>query len=328
MNMQSLVSSLTSRFFVLGFAGWVLATGLLSAQQFQATASGSLTASGICTPIGPPLGNGTCPTPGTNTYSGPITNTPVMVYGGSPSTGQSQVTASLAGSSLTVSAWSSLNSGTSSSVFLSLSAPAYAGVRLQISVVAGPVSGSGSVTVNGQNYTWAQDLDVVTPANGVLPITISCSTSAGGFSFNSSAAATVSWSYPGVVAAGAPTPGCLGPAVAWTRGVPKLGSASFGITCANSHPSLGAVSVIGLGGLSASPFVYDAVNVWIDPNLPLGTLYLGSNAQGEILHPLPLPAAPSFQGMDLWAQWLLLEPSGCTPLGLSGSNAIRVTLQS
>ena len=319
-------SALVISSVVLGSALALLASRL-PAQQFQATATGSLIASGQCAPVGPPLGNGTCPTPATNSYSGAITGPSVTVVGGSSFFGQSQVTANMSGSSLTTSVSATSSATGSSQVTLLLRAPAYAGVRLQISVLAVAGTGVGSVTVDGQSYTWIQDLDVVTPSNGVLPISISCATLYGGF-YNSHVTATVSWSYPGVVTAGAPTPGCLGPAVAWTRGVPQLGNSGFGVTCANAHPSLGAVSVIGLGGLATTPFVYDSVNVWIDPNLPLGTLYLGSNAQGEILHPLPLPAAPSFHGMRLWAQWLLLEPSGCTPMGLSGSNAIRMTLES
>lgn len=135
-----------------------------------------------------------------------------------------------------------------------------------------------------------------------------------------------SWTYPGVAAAGGPTPGCLGPAVAWTRGIPRVGNSSFGFTLSNAHPFLGAVSCVGLGGLS-TPFVYDGVNVWLDPNLPISTLYLSSTASGDVFHPLGVPNRPSFQGMVVWTQFLLLEPPGCMPLGLSGSNAIRVTLQ-
>ena len=158
------------------------------------------------------------------------------------------------------------------------------------------------------------------PAGGLV-VQVTLPTTSG-----ASATVDLTWDHPGVALAGAPTPGCLGDAVCWTRGIPEVGDSAFAITCANAHPSLGAVSVIGLGGLT-TPFVYDSVDVWVDPGQPLGTLYFPSDPNGDLLHPLPIPAQPSFQGVTLHAQWLLLEPPGCTPEGLSGSNAIRVTIQ-
>ena len=98
------------------------------------------------------------------------------------------------------------------------------------------------------------------------------------------------------------------------------------MTCANAHPFRGGVSVIGLGGLT-TPFVYDFVDIWVDPNQPLGTLYVPSNAAGEMLYPLAIPSHPSYLGLTLYGQWVLLEPPGCTPLNVSGSNAIRFTVQ-
>ncbi|MCA8953716.1 MAG: FG-GAP repeat protein [Planctomycetes bacterium] len=131
--------------------------------------------------------------------------------------------------------------------------------------------------------------------------------------------------FPGVHAYGTPTPGCLGPAVCWSRGAPHLANGSFGLTAENAHPNLGGVAIVGLGGLS-TPVVYNLVDVWVDPGLPFATHYWQSNAAGEMFHPLPIPAQPSFLGLPLFGQFLVFEPTGCTASGLSGSNALRIEI--
>ena len=86
------------------------------------------------------------------------------------------------------------------------------------------------------------------------------------------------------------------------------------------------ITVSVLEQLGHTLLVYGYVDVWLDPAQPIVTLYLASDANGDILHPLPLPSHPSFLGLGLYAQFIVLEPSGCTPLDLSGSNSIHLTV--
>lgn len=229
--------------------------------------------------------------------------------------------------------WASWNGGganphpisTNATATVNLLAPTGAGVRLWITSTMAPHGGSSSITVLGNTYTNPNLLiDAVVPPGGLSFSLQTDALAQNGWGTGSSGYITVRWLYP-VVPTGTPTPGCLGDAIAWTRGMPWLGSNTFGITCSNAHPSLGGVSVIGLGGLT-TPFVYDFVNVWVDPYQPLATLYLPSDPNGNLLHLLPIPIHQSFLGMTLHAQWLLLEPANCAPLGLSASNAIRITI--
>ena len=221
-------------------------------------------------------------------------------------------------------------------VTLTLQAPAGAGVRLTLRHThnnPGPLgSTSATVTAAGQNWTSngmtspspgtdSHVIDTIMPAGG-LDVQVSHMT---GGPFNQ-ATLLVIWDYPGVDEAGGPTPGCLGPAVCWTQGIPELGNTGFGFTCANAHPGAGGVGAIGLGGVT-TPWVYDFVDIWLDPNLPIATSYFPSSAAGDIFYPLPLPADGSFLGVVLVGQWVLLEPPGCMPLNVSGSNAVKATLQ-
>ena len=116
--------------------------------------------------------------------------------------GYAVVTAGMAGSSITVDAYSAATGSTVSQVNLQLTAPAQAGVRLQVSVASySVVPASAVVGIAGQSYQFSQVVDAMTPSTGVLPVTISCSTPVSGF-YSSGVTVTVSWSYPGVVVAG------------------------------------------------------------------------------------------------------------------------------
>ncbi|MCA8977313.1 MAG: hypothetical protein KDC98_21505 [Planctomycetes bacterium] len=281
------------------------------AQSFGASATGTLYATG---------GGGSTP----QTYTGAITPPGTSIssagwFGG----GWARVTFGVSSLGLDMSATDA--GGANGTVVLTLDAPAGAGVRVQI---AGYVSllGSYSVDILGTTYspTGPLAVDAVVPAGG-LPITAHCGANGYPFYF-SQTTLSLSWSYPGVSVAGTPTPGCRGDAVAWTNGIPTLGNSGFGVTCSNAHPLRGGVSLIGLGGLS-TPFAYDYVDVWVDPTRPLATLYVPSNAAGEMVQAMPIPGHASFVGLQLFAQWILLEPPGCTPLDLSGSNAIAITVQ-
>lgn len=306
----------------------------LPAQQTYATASGSLYTSvtlggcafgGICVP--PPTTYG-------DIYTGPITaagvsaqiswpgwHSPYPLPGGTPMPGGSAtVSASLLSNSLVVDfqgsggfPWSDR-----ADIDLSLHGPANQEVHLQLPV--NPFT--TTVTVAGQSLGQGSAMVTNIPANGVLPISVLVTRSV----LQGTGSMTLSWSYPNVTNAGAATPGCLGPAIAGAQGEPLLGNTGFGITCANAPASSGALSIIGLSGFSTTPLNIAGINLWVDPNLPVSTSFQTSDAQGDILRPLPVPADPNLVGLEMWAQFLLVEPAGCTPTNLSASNALRIVV--
>jgi len=132
---------------------------------------------------------------------------------------------------------------------------------------------------------------------------------------------------PAISFVGGPTPGCRGSATIWTNSLPNLGNGTFTITCDNMHPSIGGVIALGFAGV-ATPFFYDGVRIWMDPAMPIVTAYRQSNSLGRAGYHLPLPNHATFAGLSLWAQWIPLEPAGCTQHNVSSSTAIRITLQS
>ncbi|MEQ1631660.1 MAG: hypothetical protein ABL997_04765 [Planctomycetota bacterium] len=210
---------------------------------------------------------------------------------------------------------------------LVLQAPVGAGVRITLATANGTTQGMVWLTIAGQDYWPLQAphttvVDAVVPAGGLL-VKVRNYASTGGLIIADSVL-DVTWDYPGVALAGTPTPGCLGPAAAWTNGIPRLGNSAFALQCANA-PSAGGFLALSLGGLP-TPINFASVEIWLDPNAVIRTCYLASAANGDLSYPLWIPANPSFQGVNLWAQFLLLEPPNCTPSGLSGSNAIQVTL--
>ena len=293
---------------VAALAAGLAASGL-PAQVFSATGSGQLTAMAL----------GGAP----QTYSGPITATPSTVQT-SGAIGIAAATATLLPAQLTVRVSSAASATASATVSVTLQGPVGAGVR--VGVTGGsmsPVPGTFSVVVQGQPQLSGAEVDYQLPVGG-LGISVSASVPFSGFNF-SLVDLGVSWSYPGVTTVGAPTPGCLGPSVAWTQGLPKRGNVGFGFTGTNAQPQLGAVLGLGLGGLM-TPFAFGSVQVWLDPSVPIDPIYVPSNATGALLHPLPIPNQPTLVGLQLFAQWIVFEPPGCMPLDVSGSNAIRVTL--
>lgn len=137
----------------------------------------------------------------------------------------------------------------------------------------------------------------------------------------------LTWFTPGVTEAGAPTPGCHGPATCWTNGSPRLGDSRFQVVCSDAPPSLGGIAALGRGRRTV-PFVYDGVNGWLDPNLPIFTNYVAADPAGTLRYPLPIPNHPGYLGFTLVAQYILFEPTGCMQaFGLSGSSAAQVVVQ-
>lgn len=328
-----------------GFSLSVLAIVLAPsvAQRPTGSASGSLQ---VCVPF--------------PSYTGVIPATGVSVSGwcGSPgpfpTSGSATTTASCSDTQFTLGGQGSANlyfSGSyamGATVTVLLQAPAGANALLQLShqstlsVQPGTsVSGSGSITVTipGQTYTrptatnssGSASWPVVVPAGG-LTISVTYSESVNAVTLtsllgvSSSTTLNLSWSYPGVTQAGGPSPGCLGPADCWTNGSPRIGTSGFGFHLSHAPANGAAAAVLGLGGLT-TPLPFGGLNVWIDPAQPFVLDLVPTDASGTAFDPLPLPNNAALIGFAVWCQFLPLEPPGCTPSGLSASNAVRIVVQ-
>lgn len=291
----------------------VLVVGRLPAQRYCAAASGTLDASPLSSQAG-------------GLYTGPITSSWVHATASHPGGQWSFLIARQLGRTLTVEFQGSGPSLVSdyADIALNLYAPAHREVHLQVSVDnAGTASLNTSILVTGQSLA-GSGLVTNIPANGVLPIDVLVNR--GDPSTAAAGTVTLSWSYPSVASAGPATPGCSGSAEAWIQGDPLLGNGRFGITCAKAPPSLGALSIVGLGGFYPTPLSIHGVDLWVDLNLPVATLYHTSDAQGNILCLLPIPFDYNLIDANLWAQFVLVEPPGCTSASLSASNAIWIVV--
>ncbi|HKB16191.1 MAG TPA: hypothetical protein VKF62_08995, partial [Planctomycetota bacterium] len=124
---------------------------------------------------------------------------------------------------------------------------------------------------------------------------------------------------------GASTSGCAGPLAIGVTSMPRVGNASFAITCGN-----GPASAFGFFGVSsaglATPLVLGGLAVWIDPFAPLFfEIVVPSDAVGAALVPIPVPPNPSLAGAQFFFQFAWFD--ACASGGFSASNALAVTVQ-
>jgi len=285
----------------------------LTAQQFGANASGQLMA---CQGSGNP-----------QFFNGQITASTVSLSVSQNIQGAGSASATLDSNDLSVSVSSWALGSASAGITLNLTAPPGAGVQVRAIPVFSMGQSWTATTCVGQTCIQWGAIDTVIPASGVLPVSVSCSAPSVGFLPTSNEVSMlVTWSYPGVSVAGAPSPGCLGPAAAWTRGIPRVGNTAFGLTCTNSHPGIGGIIAVGTGVL-ATPLLFGEMGIWIDPTQPIAWNYVPSTATGEMFLPLPIPMNAALTGLNLYSQSILLEQPGCLPGGLSASNAIGIIVQ-
>lgn len=119
-----------------------------------------------------------------------------------------------------------------------------------------------------------------------------------------------------------------------TRGRPVLGSTTFAVTATGLPPGVPAWLFVSLGSetMLGQPLPVDLQTGagparsywWIDSTVPLG-FTTSVDAGGLALVPLPLPADPALQGLDVFMQWAVA--SGTTVAALSVSEALHVTLR-
>jgi hypothetical protein len=143
----------------------------------------------------------------------------------------------------------------------------------------------------------------------------------GNESFEDDPLAVISWT-DGVSWFGAATPGCRGLAETRTSSAPHVGNATFTLRCTNGNPGGAGLLLLGTGALT-TPLPLFGVDVWLDPGHPFVSYFVMADALGGFSVPQSIPNNPRLVGLLLWAQTLILEPTACRPLGLSGSTAIH-----
>ena len=120
-------------------------------------------------------------------------------------------------------------------------------------------------------------------------------------------------------AAGASTPGCLGPLTLAPTATAKVGNPAFGIVCHPTPP--GAFTILGLSfGVLASPFPLLGVDIWLDPTV-IVTFGATSNSLGAAYIPLPIDISIP-PGFLFGAQALVLDACGTDDF--TASNALVV----
>jgi hypothetical protein len=131
----------------------------------------------------------------------------------------------------------------------------------------------------------------------------------------------------GVLSYGASSPGCSGRLAASVTSMPRVGNASFSLTCTNLSPP-----AVGFFGISPAPAILPThvlgIDVWVDTTA-LVTLFL-STAQRGIDLPAPIPANPALGGLSLAAQFAFYESTAgptCPAQGWSASQALQFIIQ-
>lgn len=108
------------------------------------------------------------------------------------------------------------------------------------------------------------------------------------------------------------TPGTLGPPLIVTNGAPRLGRAEFAIGVQMARAQSPAILLV---SLAPAQLVFGSATVWVDPNfliLPNAgfSTTLATNQIGNAFIPLPIPADPLLEGIDLFAQWFVYDTLG------------------
>ncbi|MCR9247390.1 MAG: hypothetical protein NXI31_20360 [bacterium] len=115
---------------------------------------------------------------------------------------------------------------------------------------------------------------------------------------------------------GGPSPGVAGHPTIHAVADATLNNPNFGLACTRAPANtLGAI-VFAFGSAPGTPL--QGIDLWIDPNQIVATSFLFSDANGEIVWPLPTPGF----SFTLFSQFFWLESSN--PLQLSASDALQI----
>ena len=146
--------------------------------------------------------------------------------------------------------------------------------------------------------------------------------SRGSAQFEDDPLGVVTWT-EGVGYFGAGAPGCNSLSTCSSEGgAPELGNGAFGIRATNAHPGLGGIFALGRGAGSAVSFL--GVSLWLDLASTPQVRFVSTQPDGSLFAALPVPNDPGLVGLVVVGQFGLFEPAGCSPRGVSASNAIEI----
>jgi hypothetical protein len=135
----------------------------------------------------------------------------------------------------------------------------------------------------------------------------------------------------GTLAYGSGTQGCGGGHGLTASGAPHVGDAGFALISTNAPPAAAGFRLLaGAQDLQGSDPFGLGILLHVDPFGPflLAHLAFASDAQGQGISPLPIPAMPSLAGATVYSQavWVWTGPCQPTPLWLSSSAGLTLTL--
>jgi len=134
----------------------------------------------------------------------------------------------------------------------------------------------------------------------------------------------------GVASFGRSSPGCTGLHAALVTSLPRVGNASFALTCGNARPFTLGVCALTANRFASPTLVLGGVELWVDPSWYYNPLLVLSNAVGATEVAVPVPNQRALAGSRLFAQFLWVgstAPPPCPPLGWSASNALEIVIQ-
>jgi hypothetical protein len=121
--------------------------------------------------------------------------------------------------------------------------------------------------------------------------------------------------------------GAQSPVLSYT-GTPQIGSSNFILTLANARPSSPAGLIIGFSNTTYGPIKlpYDLRGgclLYISPDV---TVNASTSANGTILFPFPIANNPGYFGLNVYFQWVVVDPQSVSSLGITVSNAGSLNL--
>ncbi len=120
--------------------------------------------------------------------------------------------------------------------------------------------------------------------------------------------------------------GCVGssgatPSAGTSHAAPRVGEATFTLTLTDARAQAAAGVLF---DLAPHPTVLGGCTFWL-PGAPVA-LALPTDAQGDALLWVPIPADPAVAGLELFAQWLVTDPGGSLGGALSASGLTHLVV--
>lgn len=126
-------------------------------------------------------------------------------------------------------------------------------------------------------------------------------------------------------------PGCVG-----TNGVPInssisrpwLGNPDFAYALFRARPATSAILLWGLAPANTNLGVIGAPLCSLLHDAVLGSIGAATDAAGTAISPSPVPNTPSFAGVTIRSQWLVIDPAGAgTPVPIAMTPGAAITLR-